>query len=222
MNRVDVIDATPIVVRLTQRLSRCIPQSGIQGVQARAALGDLAANAAILLGNNAIGPPLVNCFSLVQRAGATLSQFEQIRIAIEAEKPLELGGTMVQNSIIQLCLATEAQIIAAMTFTSSQDADALILSLQAPFADAEERSADEMDQATYFALIELQAAVVNHLVTTARPLPRRVPYQFASVLPSLIIAHRLYADASRADEIRAENKIIHPAFCPIMGIALSA
>jgi prophage DNA circulation protein len=36
-----------------------------------------------------------------------------------------------------------------------------------------------------------------------------------------VLAYRLYADASRADEIRAENKVVHPAFCPPTGIALS-
>jgi prophage DNA circulation protein len=47
-------------------------------------------------------------------------------------------------------------------------------------------------------------------------------YQFAVPLPSLVIAHRLYQDASRADQIRAENKVVHPAFCPPLGVALSA
>ena len=102
------------------------------------------------------------------------------------------------------------------------DIDALITSLQEPFGKAEETAADDMDQATYFALIELHASLTNHLVTTGRPLPQRIPYQFAVVLPSLVLAYRLYADASRADEIRAENKIVHPAFCPPIGLALSA
>jgi prophage DNA circulation protein len=57
---------------------------------------------------------------------------------------------------------------------------------------------------------------------TARPLPRLLPYQFARVMPTLVLAQRLYADASRADEIRAENHVVHPLFCPLTGFALSA
>jgi prophage tail gpP-like protein len=36
-------------------------------------------------------------------------------------------------------------------------------------------------------------------------------YEFFSALPTLVCAYRLYADAGRADELRAENKIIHPS-----------
>ena len=90
-----------------------------------------------------------------------------------------------------------------------------------PFNLLEEIAADTMDQATFWQLVELQAATVNHLVATARPLPRMVNYQFAAPLPSLVIAYRLYADASRGDQVVAENKIVHPAFCPPLGRALS-
>ena len=49
-----------------------------------------------------------------------------------------------------------------------------------------------------------------------------IGYQFAEVLPTLVISYRLYGDASRADEVRDENEIVHPAFCPTIGQALSA
>jgi hypothetical protein len=222
MNRADAEDAAPIVLRLLQRLAACIPAAGEAGSRARIALSDTAVNIAILLGGDELGPPLLNCFQLVQNAGATLRQFEEVRGFTEAETPQRVGGVIVQNSAILLCLATEAEIIAVMTFTSSQDVDALLLSIQGPFGDAEETAADEMDQASYQALIALHAAVSNHLITTARPLPRRIPFQFAAPLPSLVLAHRLYADPGRADEIVAENKIVHPLFCPPRGVALSS
>jgi prophage DNA circulation protein len=41
-------------------------------------------------------------------------------------------------------------------------------------------------------------------------------------LPTLSIAYKLYSDASRADEIRSENKVVHPAFCPMSGHGLSS
>ena len=47
-------------------------------------------------------------------------------------------------------------------------------------------------------------------------------YTVGAVMPALTLANRIYADAGRADELVAENKIIHPAFCPREGRALSA
>jgi prophage DNA circulation protein len=79
-----------------------------------------------------------------------------------------------------------------------------------------------MDQSDYKAIVSLRAAIVNHLVATARPLPSLLSYWFGTPLPSLVISQRLYGDASRYDEIREENKVIHPAFCPQSGVALSS
>jgi prophage DNA circulation protein len=222
MNRFDVQEAGPIVLRLLDNLMKCIPTSGVGGSKARTAIGDTTANVTSLLATDALGPPLANCFSLVQQAGATQAQLNQVRVAVEAETPVTLGGTMVQNVCIYFCLATEATVIAGMTFVSRQDVDALKALMRQPFNDAEEIAADDMDQATFAALIKLDASITNYLVTTARPLPRMIGYQFTAPLPSLVVAYRLYQDASRADQVVAENKVVHPAFCPPSGVALSA
>ena len=79
-----------------------------------------------------------------------------------------------------------------------------------------------MDQMTFQTLVALHGSVTNHLVTTARPLPRMLNFQFFEPLPSLVMAYKLYDDASRCDELREENKVVHPAFCPMTGQALSA
>ena len=222
MNRSDVNEAVPIVLRLLKNLSGCIASSGLPGSQARTAIGDVAADVALLLSNDALGLPLANCFNLVALSGATRPQIAAVRVATEQEVPHTLGGVLTQNTGIRLCLATEGQLIARMTFTSRQDVDALKLAMRQPFDDAEEIAADDMDQAIFMSLIALDAAITNFLVTTARPLPQMSAYRFAVVLPSLVLAHRLYQDASRADQLVAENKIVHPAFCPPVGIALSA
>ena len=109
-----------------------------------------------------------------------------------------------------------------MTFVSRGDVDTVIQSLIQPFEDAEEIAADSMDPATFQALVALHGAITNHLVKTALPLPRMLMFQFFDTLPSLVLAHRLYADAGRADELVAENKIVHPLFCPTVGRALSS
>jgi prophage DNA circulation protein len=75
---------------------------------------------------------------------------------------------------------------------------------------------------TYRALVELHAAVVFFLTETARPLPRMLQWRFSKIMSTLVLAQRLYYDASRADELREENHIIHPAFGSLSGRALSA
>jgi prophage DNA circulation protein len=147
---------------------------------------------------------------------------ETVRLALVAENPQSLGATMIRDRSIHLAFAQEGKIISTMVFTSRQDVDALIQAIQIPFNESEEVTADTMSGADYIALIELRAAIVDYLVSTARPLPSMLTYQFAQSLPSLIISQRLYGDASRYDEIRQENKVVHPAFCPLIGQALSA
>jgi prophage DNA circulation protein len=222
MIKVDAVEATPIVQRMAQQLGTVIPAAGRPGADARTALGDLYAQAYLLLRSDQVAAAMNNVFILVRDAGASYQQIEQVRLSIAAEQPKTLGATLVVNAGIELCLATEVEIIVAMTFVSRDDVDAVKTALQQPFQDAIELAADDMDQATFQALAALYGAVTNHLVATARPLPQMLFYQFAQTMTTLNIAYRLYADASRADEVRAENKIVHPAFCPIVGRALSA
>ena len=223
MDKPDAQDAAPIATRLLTHLAATIaPTSGDAGALARATIGSTIAGAYLLLRDDALGQPLLDCFNQVQQAGATRAQLEQVRAWTTAELPQTLGGQLMQNSGIQLCLAIEAQIIATTTYISRQDVETVKASLRQPFNDAEEIAADDMDQAAFAALIGLDAAVTNFLVTTARPLPRMIGYQFAASLPSLVLAYRLYQDASRADQLVQENKVVHPAFCPAIGLALSA
>ena len=75
---------------------------------------------------------------------------------------------------------------------------------------------------TYRAIIALHASITFFLIETARPRPRMMSYRFNQMMPTLVQAYRLYADASRADELRYENGIVHPGFAPLGGRALSA
>jgi prophage DNA circulation protein len=222
MMRHDAKEAAALVDRMLAKLAATVPPKGRAGSDARTAIGDTRAHAFKLCIADALGPPLIRCFTTARLAGATLAQLEVVRQAVVQEVTSTLGGALVKNNGIRLCLATQSRIIAAMTFVSRHDVDAIKLSLQQPFRDAEEIAADDMDQATFAALITLHGAVVNHLVATARPLPRMLNFQFYEPLPSLVIAYRLYGDAARADELRAENKVVHPAFCLPTGQALSA
>jgi prophage DNA circulation protein len=222
MQKVDAQEATGIVQRMMKQLMTTVPASGANGADARATIGDVQTNAYALLREDALGAPLNSAFVLAVQNGATFPQMEQVRRSIMAETPITIGGVLVQNCGIELCLASESELIANMTFVSRQDVDAVKTAIRPPFEDSIEISADEMDQQTFQGITALYAAVVNHLVNTARPLPRLINYQFNRIMPTVVLAQRLYADASRADEIRAENKIVHPLFSPFAGVALSA
>jgi hypothetical protein len=221
MMKVEVKEASQIVTRLMNNLLKVVPAQGLPGSQARTALGDVIANCPVWIAEGELGPPLAQAFYQVMTAGADLGQMEWVRSELMLEQPSTLGAILVTNCGIDLCLATEGQIIANMTFVSRSDVEQIKNTMNAAFQAPEEVSADDMDSATFQALISLHAAITNHLVSTARPLPRLIDYQFYQTYSTLVLSHRLYGDASRADEIRAENKIVHPAFCPLSGVALS-
>lgn len=222
MKRLDALEANDIANRMLMTLASGLPPRGRSGSDARTAIGDARAHAFDLLMADQFGQPLADCFDQARLAGISMQQVDTVRVGLDGEAPTTLGGALVQNSGIRLCLATECQIISGMTFVSRQDVEAIRQQLLGPFQDAEEIAADEMDQMTYQALVALHGAVTNHLVTTARPLPRMLTFQFFEPLPSLVMSYRLYDDAGRADELVQENKIVHPAFCPPAGQALSS
>ena len=199
-----------------------VPSTGRAGADFRTACQDLIVKAQIYIGSDTAGPPLASCFSLAASCGATQAQLASVRDLMLSESPVTVGAVMIQQSIIEMCLATEGRVIADMTFTSRQDVEALRDQMNSTFGPVEEIAADEMDQMTYRAVVELHAAIIQHLVVTARPLPRMVQFQFVRVMPTLTMANRLYADAKRADELRQENKVVHPAFMLPTGVALSA
>ena len=221
MFKLDAEEAAPICQRtLTFMLSLTATQ-GRSGSDFRTAVGDFNVNAVHLIRNDIAGPPLSDIFNKGRLAGITQPQMERVRVQTAAETPTSLGATLIRDCLVQFALATEGRIIADMTFVSREDVDALQALMQSAFDPAEELAADSMDQMMFQALISLHAAISFHLIAAARPLPRMLNFQFAQSLPTLVAAYRLYADAGRADELRAENKNVHPAFLLPYGRALS-
>ena len=222
MDKTDAKESAKIVKATLANLIKTVPSSGRAGSDARSKISDTIVKAYPLLRTDAIADPLVECFDLALAAGAGLAPIARVRWQLAPTAPTTLGGTLTKGVLSGLCFAAEGTVISGMTFVSRQDVDRIKDAVQEPFAQAEEEAADAMDQASYMALIQLHAAIINFLVTTARPLPRMMNYQFADSHPSLVLAYKLYDTADRADEVRVENKIVHPAFCPQLGLALSA
>ena len=118
-------------------------------------------------------------------------------------------------------MSMQANIIIDMQFESCDDVEKTKAMINASFGRLEELLADQMDSMTFQAAIGLHAAITFYLIENARPLPRMLNYSFNVTMSTLLLSQRLYADAGRADDIRNENRIIHPLFCPRVGRALS-
>jgi prophage DNA circulation protein len=73
---------------------------------------------------------------------------------------------------------------------------------------------EEADDTVYPALRALTAAVVAHINAQRPALACGGRYTAAGSLPSLLLAHRIYGDATRADEIEYRNRVRHPGFVP--------
>lgn len=222
MKSADVREAAVIVrLAISGLLATSNDQRGRAGSDLRHGCGDVSANAEQYITYNQIAPKLAYCFNQARVTGATLDELNRIRTTHVAQTPVSLLARLMNQSCICYSLQQMAIALTAITFTSRTDVDAMRVQLGAAFALSEEVAADAMAQESYQKLIALHAAVMFHLYQTAQPLPQMLDFQFAAIRPTLIQSYRLYADAGRADELRDENKVVHPAFAPRVGRALS-
>jgi prophage DNA circulation protein len=221
MYKEDVKEAAPLCARVLGEMLVQAPTRGRPGSDLRTAIGDFIANSEKLLRNDDYGPPLDEIFELARLTQINLAQFQAVQDAAAAETPVSVGATIVKNAMIQFSLAAECRIISGMSFDSRDDVDVAKDRMNSEFVPMEEIAADDMAQMTYQALVRLHAALAFFFIETARPLPRMLQYQFFEPLPTLTMAYKLYSDASRADELRMENKNVHPAFMQMIGRALS-
>lgn len=108
--------------------------------------------------------------------------------------------------------ASGASVLAALPFESYDQATA-----------ASRRMVDVLggidivaDDVTFAAVAELRAAVVDHMARVASTLPELRTWTTPSTLSTLLVAHLVYGDARREDEIVARNRtrISHPGLLP--------
>jgi prophage DNA circulation protein len=222
MRQLEREEATKLVRAVVLDLAaRATVDPGRPGSMFRLAAGDLIANAELLLENGVIAAPLAEVFDLARQAGATYDQIDGVRRDTEAVKVVGFPAFSVQNTAIRFALAQCALILAATTFKSRPEVDRYIDRVNAAFERAEIIAGDSHDQASYRSIIALHAAVTFDLATRARPLPAIVVYNFAVPQPALWLAQRLYCDAEREQDLRDENRPVHPAFMQMPLRALS-
>jgi hypothetical protein len=234
MKKPDVQEAVPMLDRVMRELLRVVqsspstrldlmdPKEVLLGANVRRAVGDLLAHSAEWLSYDQAGEPMALCYEQARKAGVTFVRFLEVIRFTALESPKTDGALLTRNACISFALSSACRVIADTKFRSRQEVSQVRDNLASLFAVVEEAAADSMDPMAYRSLVTLHAAIMAHLLDTARPLPRLTQFHFAQSLPSLVIAYRLYDDASRCDELREENHVVHPAFMRKDGIALSA
>lgn len=70
------------------------------------------------------------------------------------------------------------------------------------------------DDTLFRELSALAAASTRAVAARSDSLARIGTVQFSATLPALVVAHRVYGDATRADEIVSRNRVRHPGFVP--------
>jgi prophage DNA circulation protein len=201
-------------------LSAAIDPTGNIGTGLRRAVGMLVADP------NMIHMPtfafaFAVCLDLARLSKATLPTMDRVRKAALTETPKSLPAVLTVNAIVRLTLATEARIVAEMPFRSREEVDRIAVAMNAAFSETEETAADDLEQGTYMALINLHGGVTVHLANRGRVLPRVISYNYQMVMPALRMAQRAYSEPSRYQELIDENQVVHPAFMPVEGKMLA-
>lgn len=221
MFKPDAQEAVPIVNTALDALLIWLPSRGIAGSEARRACGMIKAHCEEWLMADVLGPPLLSAFEFARVSGMTLPQMDDVRLRVAQLGATSVGAIVVRDACIELALSEMARIIGNTIFGSREDVDNTRARVNTAFVDIEEEVADQMDAMSYQALIRMHAAIIAHLTLTARPLPQMLQFRFAHRWPTLVLSYKLYADANRADELRRENKVVHPLFAAAQGRGLS-
>ena len=78
------------------------------------------------------------------------------------------------------------------------------------------------DDGPFLALQALETAVVADLIARGASLAPLVTRTFGTNLPALVVAARLYGDATRADELVDRVDPVHPLFMPTSMLVLGS
>lgn len=152
------------------------------------------------------------------RATVRLTEFGTDLPAVPQTTPSRAVQAANQQAVVSLvrrsAVIAAARAAADIDFTSYNDAVATRDELAEIFEKEIVAAADAGDDVAYEALAAVRGAMVADITQRGAPLSRLGTYTPPLTMPVLVIAHRLYGDASRADEIAARNGLRHPGFVP--------
>lgn len=150
------------------------------------------------------------------RAALRLTDFGDTLPAVPQTTPSRRVQADNQSAVVSLVrragIVAAARAAADVDFTSYNDAVATRAELAGVFEREIVAAGDAGDDTAYEALVTVRGAMIADITERGTPLSRLGSYTPPVTMPALVIAHRLYGDASRADEIAARNGLRHPGF----------
>lgn len=116
--------------------------------------------------------------------------------------------TAVANLTRQAAVIEAARASSSIQFESQDQA----VAVRDTIVDAINTEQLTANDNVFVALSDLRTAVVNDINTRAVDLSKLVAYTPKSTMPAVVLAYRLYGDATRDEEIVTRNNIAHPGF----------
>jgi len=214
MQKSDIVEASALVKAVLALLATSAATGGVLGANLTKSISEVNVNASQLIADAAIGSPLKACFDAAFDAAITVEKVRSIRTSISGMLARSNIAEIVRIACWRVALTTECRCLVRMSFGSRKEIDAHLLAMNAAFDEAEELAGDTLHSELFMRFISLRGAVMRDLTERSRPLPSMMALTFPKSLPSLALAHRLYGDAGRADELIAENSVLHPGFMP--------
>jgi hypothetical protein len=210
-------DAANLLRNLLNLILTSIPsEQSKERDELRRLVGILRDNAENAVRGTTLGTDLQNIYLAADDAGATFRGIDEARKYLMSQVASKSALTQIifRNALI-MTLGEQSKIITRMPFATQDQIKNMMVYMAAAFDNAKAIGIDEVDVLVYQTLNAMGAALMNHLGTTELQLPRMLSYSTAIPMPSLYLANRIYADPSRADEIAAQNSVVHPAFMPM-------
>jgi prophage DNA circulation protein len=163
----------------------------------------------------------------INQVGSSLADLRRL-LAIGSRFPTISLGTDIrkqqarnQHAIVSLSqaagVAAGADQLAASDFTSQKDAtDALeaISDVIDGIQDQVDPFGGPISDSVYLALQDLRAAVADDIRERGLRLPQVASYTPHATVPALLVAHAIYGDARREEDITQRNNLRHPGFVP--------
>ncbi|WP_321968836.1 DNA circularization protein [Paraburkholderia tropica] len=131
-------------------------------------------------------------------------------------------STATSALLRRAAIAQLAQTVAVYQPSSYDDAVSMISTVTSLLDSEIDTAGDAEDDNSYAALRSVRTAVVADLQARAADLASLATMSFGSSLPALVLAHRIYGDASRADQLVQQVAPVHPLFMPSTFQALSS
>lgn len=154
-----------------------------------------------LLGRSPITPA-----SASGQVNQTAARNEAAFVALLAAASVAESARLLSGSVA----VEDGATAAGVAFASADDA----LAARDAFLDLVDAVEALVPDSVFSALRGLRAEVIRDLGARAANMARVRRLQLAANTPAVVLAHQLYGDASRADEVCRRNRLRHPLFVP--------